>query len=107
LFTITITLHLKTIFRNIYYFLPVVDSPGVAFLVPGVEEGASAMAIFDSVLTGKPILILTVIMALLAGIVMWMLVRYNVVERCHFLRTQFLIPKFSTFTASLDLCGHC
>ena len=33
------------------------------------------MAIFDSVLEGKPILILTVIMALLAGIVMWMLVR--------------------------------
>lgn len=32
------------------------------------------MAIFDSVLEGKPILILTVIMALLAGIVMWMLV---------------------------------
>ena len=32
------------------------------------------MAIFDSVLQGKPILILTVIMALLAGIIMWMLV---------------------------------
>ena len=53
-----------------------VDSPGVAFLVPGIEEGASAMAIFDSVLQGKPILILTVIMALLAGIIMWMLVGY-------------------------------
>ena len=60
--------------RNIFYFIPAVSSPGVAFLVPGIEEGASAMAIFDSVLEGKPILILTVIMALLAGIVMWMLV---------------------------------
>ena len=60
--------------RNIFYFIPAVESPGVAFLVPGIEEGASAMAIFDSVLEGKPILILTVIMAMLAGIIMWMLV---------------------------------
>eukprot|EP00111_Clytia_hemisphaerica_P024317 TCONS_00071725-protein len=63
-------------YRNIFYFVPVVDSPGVAFLVPGIEEGASAMAIFDSVLEGKPILILTVVMALLAGIIMWMLDTY-------------------------------
>ena len=61
-------------FRNMFYFLPTVDSPGVAFLVIGAEEGASAMAIFDSVLDGWPILVLTVVMAILAGIIMWMLV---------------------------------
>ena len=46
------------------------------------------MAIFDSVLEGKPILILTVIMALLAGIVMWMLVR---IEFVHYYQNQFVL----------------
>lgn len=63
-------------YRNIFYFIPMVDSPGVAFMVPGLEEGASAMAIFSSVLQGKPILILTIVMAVLAGIIMWMLDTY-------------------------------
>ncbi|XP_057304187.1 uncharacterized protein LOC130641408 [Hydractinia symbiolongicarpus] len=63
-------------YRNVFYFLPIVDSPGVAFLVIGSEEGASAMAIFDSILTGWPILVLTIVMAILAGIIMWMLDTY-------------------------------
>lgn len=58
-----------------FYFLPMVDQPGVAFLIVGDEPGASAKVIFDSILQGWPILVLTVVLAALAGIIMWMLVR--------------------------------
>lgn len=57
-----------------FYFLPMIDSPGVAFLIVGPEEGAAAKVIFDSILQGWPILVLLVVMSALAGIIMWMLV---------------------------------
>ena len=56
------------------------------------------MAIFDSVLEGKPILILTVIMALLAGIVMWMLVR---IEFVHYYQNQFVLTAILLFRSPL------
>ena len=51
-----------------------IESPGVAFMVVGDAEGSSSQAIFDSILDGWPILVLTVVMALLSGVIMWMLV---------------------------------
>ena len=51
-----------------------VDDPGIAFLIVGDAPGASAKVIFDSILQGWPILVITVVLAALAGIIMWMLV---------------------------------
>ena len=61
-------------FQSRYDFMPLVSSPGVAFFVVEEEPGTSARAVFDSVLSGWPILLLTLLMALLSGMVMWALV---------------------------------
>ena len=63
-------------YRDSFWFLPTVESPGVAFILAGAEPGAGAMGIFTSILGGWPILLLTVVLALLAGIVMWFLDTY-------------------------------
>ena len=54
--------------------MPLIGSPGVAFIVVDDPPGTSANAVFNSVLSGWPVLILTLLMALLSGIVMWSLV---------------------------------
>ncbi|XP_022795614.1 uncharacterized protein LOC111334188 isoform X1 [Stylophora pistillata] len=59
------------LYKNEFYFLPLISSPGVAFIVVEDEPGTSAKAVFDSVVSGWPVLVLTVLMALLSGIVMW------------------------------------
>ena len=60
-----------------HLFIPVVDSPGIAFLVK--KEGDSqATVIFESILNGWPVLVLTIVMAVLAGIIMWMLVSFSI-----------------------------
>ncbi|KAK3736640.1 hypothetical protein QZH41_017028 [Actinostola sp. cb2023] len=56
-----------------FKFLSVVSSPGIAFIVVNAEPGSSARAVFNSVLGGWPILLLTMIMALLSGMIMWAL----------------------------------
>ena len=54
--------------------MPLVGSPGVAFIVVDDPPGTSANAVFNSVLSGWPVLVLTLLMALLSGIVIWSLV---------------------------------
>lgn len=66
-------LFLISLFSSTNLFIPIVDSPGYAFLVK-YNPNAQANVIFDSILNGWPILVLTVVMAVLAGIIMWMLV---------------------------------
>eukprot|EP00794_Sanderia_malayensis_P018225 gene18225-20043_t len=56
------------------WFVPVVENPGTAFIIKGASENSNV--IFNSVLNGWPILVLTVLMAVLAGIIMWMLDTY-------------------------------
>lgn len=65
-------------YKNEFKFLPLISSPGVAFIVVEEPPGTSAKAVFDSVVSGWPVLVLTILMALLSGIVMWALdTRYN------------------------------
>ena len=54
--------------------MPLIGSPGVAFIVVDDPPGTSANAVFNSVLSGWPVLVLTLLMALLSGIIMWGLV---------------------------------
>ena len=61
-------------YQNSYRFMPLVGSPGVAFIVVDEPPGTSANAVFNSVLSGWPVLVLTLLMALLSGIIMWGLV---------------------------------
>jgi len=63
-----------TVYQNTFKFQSVVSSPGIAFIVVNDEPGASANAVFNSVLGGWPILLLTLVMALLSGMIMWALV---------------------------------
>ena len=61
-------------YQNDYKFMPLISSPGVAFIVVDEPPGTSANAVFNSVLSGWPVLLLTLLMALLSGIIMWGLV---------------------------------
>jgi len=63
-------------YRSSYYFLPMIESPGIAFMTVGEPDGESAKAMFTSILGGWPILVLTIVMALLSGVIMWMLDTY-------------------------------
>ena len=64
-------------FNNDKKYYPFFSSPGVAFIVVDAPPGTSAKAVFDSVLGGWPVLLLTLLMAMLSGQVMWALVSNN------------------------------
>ncbi|XP_031565849.1 uncharacterized protein LOC116301000 [Actinia tenebrosa] len=66
-----------TEYQNSFKFLSIVSSPGIAFIVVNDEPGTSARAVFKSVLGGWPVLLLTMIMALLSGMIMWALDTWN------------------------------
>ena len=61
-------------YQSEYTFMPLISSPGVAFIIVDEPPGTSANAVFNSVLSGWPVLLLTLLMALLSGIIMWGLV---------------------------------
>lgn len=60
-------------FQN-YPFYPVVESPGVVFIVKKEDSSAAATAVMKAVFQGWPVLLLTLIMAALSGIIIWALV---------------------------------
>jgi len=62
-------------YSSTHLFVPVVDSPGYALLIK-YDSSAQANVIFNSILNGWPILILTIVMAVLAGMIMWLLDTY-------------------------------
>ena len=84
----------STLFQGEYY-RPLVTSPGVAVLVMKEDSSESAKAILMSVISAWPVLLLTVVIAWLAGIVMWALVRHK--EPC----TRFLNTSLVTLTRLL------
>ena len=61
-------------FQNLPFY-PVVESPGVVFIVKKEDSSSAAKAVMDAVFQGWPVLVLTLIMAALSGIVVWALVR--------------------------------
>ena len=71
-------------YQNEYRFMPLISSPGVAFIVVDEPPGTSANAVFNSVLSGWPVLLLTLLMALLSGIIMWGLVSMILTPRPQF-----------------------
>ena len=80
-------------YQSEYMFMPLVSSPGVAFIVVDEPPGTSANAVFNSVLSGWPVLILTLLMAFLSGMIMWGLVStlYRCLNCCLFI-TAALYP---------------
>lgn len=60
-------------FQN-HQFYPVVESPGVVFIVKKEDSSSAAKAVMEAVFQGWPVLLLTLIMAALSGIVVWALV---------------------------------
>lgn len=57
-------------------FYPVVESPGVVFIVKKEDSSNAAQAVMEAVFQGWPVLLLTLIMAALSGIVVWALDTY-------------------------------
>lgn len=57
-------------------FYPVVESPGVVFIVKKEDSTNAAKAVMDAVFQGWPVLLLTLIMAALSGIIIWALDTY-------------------------------
>ena len=62
-----------SLFSSSHLFVPIVDSPGYALLIK-YDSSSQSSVIFESILNGWPILILTIVMAVLAGMIIWMLV---------------------------------
>lgn len=58
------------------YYRPIFSSPGVAVLVMKEDPSESAKAILNSVIAAWPVLLLNLVMAWLAGIAIWALVRH-------------------------------
>ena len=62
-------------FQNLPYF-PVIESPGILYIRAIVPASSSANAVMMSVFAAWPVLVITIIMAVLSGIVMWALESY-------------------------------
>ena len=62
-----------TTFQN-YPYMPVVEAPGVVFIMTQEDSANAAQAVMDAVFQGWPILVLTLVMAALSGIIIWALV---------------------------------
>ena len=58
------------------YYRPLFKSPGIAILAMSEDPSESAQAMLMSVISAWPVLVLTIIMAWLAGVVMWTLVSF-------------------------------
>lgn len=70
-----------TTFQNFPY-MPVVEAPGVVFIMTHEDSANAAQAVMDAVFQGWPVLVLTLVMAALSGIIVWALVR--LVRNCFF-----------------------
>ena len=62
-----------TTFQNFPY-MPVVEAPGVVFIMTNEDSANAAQAVMDAVFQGWPVLVLTLVMAALSGIIIWALV---------------------------------
>ncbi|XP_047138624.1 uncharacterized protein LOC100206068 isoform X1 [Hydra vulgaris] len=58
------------------YCVALLNSPGVALIVSKPNENASSIAMFNAILNAWPILVLVIVMATLAGILIWILETY-------------------------------
>lgn len=62
-----------TTYQN-YPYIPVVEAPGVVFIMTNEDPSNAAKAVMDAVFQGWPVLVLTLLMASLSGIIIWALV---------------------------------
>ncbi|XP_028393402.1 uncharacterized protein LOC114517780 [Dendronephthya gigantea] len=64
-----------TTFQNFPY-MPVVEAPGVVFIMTTEDSANAAEAVMGAVFQGWPVLVLTLVMAALSGIIIWALDTY-------------------------------
>ncbi|XP_031573985.1 uncharacterized protein LOC116307805 [Actinia tenebrosa] len=60
-------------YQGIYRYIPLVESPGFAFLLKEPETESPLKAVVSSIIDTWPYILITLMMALLAGIVIWFL----------------------------------
>ena len=89
-------------------FYPVVESPGVVFIVKKEDSSNAAQAVMEAVFQGWPVLLLTLIMAALSGIVVWALVSKYTLESfstCYCCQTGWYhLKQFSHAISCMFLC---
>jgi len=61
-------------YQGIYRYIPLVESPGFAFLLLAPDTESPFRAILRSIFETWPYILITVVMALIAGIIMWFMV---------------------------------
>lgn len=96
LLSLTVYGDMKDIKFQTYPFYPVVESPGVVFIVKKEDSSAAATAVMKAVFQGWPVLLLTLIMAALSGIIVWALVRITIL-------TFFLLSSIYSWYTLVDL----
>lgn len=64
-----------------YRYIPLVESPGVAFIIIEKEGLSPSQRLVNEVFATWPYMIITTLLAALAGIVIWFLVGNNLLAR--------------------------
>ena len=64
-----------------YRYIPLVESPGVAFIIIEKEGLSPSQRLVNEVFATWPYLVITTLLAALAGIVIWFLVIFNLYEQ--------------------------
>ena len=66
-----------SVYKAYYKYIPLIESPGVAYIVIMDKSLTKTEAIFTSILGTANFFILVMLMALIAGMIIWFLVRKN------------------------------
>ena len=74
----------QEIFKNYYRYIPLVESPGIAFIVIFEDLGDPVWHVYHEIIGTWPYILFTILTALVAGIIIWFLVRYSLFL-CYFL----------------------
>ena len=73
-----------SVYQAYYKYIPLVESPGVAYIIILDKSLSHTESIMKSILETSNFFILVMLMALVAGMVMWFLVRINNIMRLIF-----------------------
>ena len=86
-----------------YLYIPLVESPGVAFIIIEKEGLSPSQRLVNKVFATWPYLVITTLLAALAGIVIWFLVIFNLYK--HFVTDLFHAQFIQKLEIFWRMCG--
>ena len=96
----------QTDYSNEYGFAPLVQSAGVAFIIPGAPPGAAALMVVRAVFDLWPLIVTMFISAFFAGIIMWLLVSWFADNHSLGELAKYAV-KFERYCQTNSYVSHC